>query len=74
MIIDEMNEQIKIAGDALQKVTFQMQGMIVILHKIAAEDYQKEVVDTGMVELEEMNKADWIQDRLSYYLSDEFSK
>ncbi len=49
MIIDDINSQIKIATNALQQVTFKMQNVIAIIYKIAIEDYQKEVVDTGML-------------------------
>ena len=41
-------------------------------YKIAAEEYQKEVVDTEMVGIEELCKEDWIEDRFYYYLSNEF--
>ncbi len=72
MIIDEINRQVKIATDALQQVTFKMQNVIAVIYKIAVEDYQKEVVDTGMIELEDESKEDWIKDRFDYYLSEEF--
>jgi len=72
MIISEIMKQIQVTLDALQNITFQVKGMVAIMHRIAENDYQKEVVDTGMIELEDKSKEDWIKNRFDYYLSEEF--
>ena len=72
MIIDEINKQVSIADSALQSITFKMQKVIIVIHRIAKADYQKEVVDTDMVGIEDLSEKDWIENRFSYCLSEEF--
>ena len=72
MIVEKINEQVTTIGNALNELTFQTQNLIRIIYKIASEDYQKEVVETNMVDIEELSKKEWIQDRYDYYMSKEF--
>ena len=72
MIIKDINESAAIIEKATQNITFKLQEVIIIIYRIASNDYEKEVVDTGMVDLEEISKEDWIQERYDDYLSEEF--
>lgn len=72
MIISDINEQVAITEKAMRKITFKLQEFIVVIYKIAAKDYEKEIVETEMQDLEEMSKEEWIQDRYDYYMSKEF--
>lgn len=74
MVIEDINKEVEVIEKAKNNITLNLQKFIVILYKIAAKDYQREVVDTYMRVLDKTDKEKWISDRYNYYLSKEFIK